>query len=423
MASAIFRIAALWALGAFLPRAFAGFDPGASNNIAIYWGQNSINRAGGQQRLATYCSNSPVNIIPLAFLHVIKNPTSLNFANAGDNCTTFEGTQLLRCPEIEEDIQFCQSLNKTILLSIGGATYTEGGFASPEEAITWANRLWAMFGPPPAAPPSADILRPFGSAVIDGFDMDFEATSSNMEPFAAALRRLMDDSAAGETPSRRYLLSAAPQCPFPDHAMGAMLDAVGFDFVAVQFYNNYCGAPSYVPGAPAQNNFNFGTWDQWARTASVNRKVKVLLGLPASPSAAGTGYVSGEQLRQVIAYARGYGSFGGVMAWWLMFGDRDMSQAYGNPGFLEGIRSALGVPLPPITTVTTTSTRTSQVPTTTLSTSTVTLTKTTSTNGPTPTGPLVPQWGQCGGMGYNGPTQCQPPFTCVYLGDWWSHCA
>jgi chitinase len=106
-----------------------------------------------------------------------------------------------------------------------------------------------------------------------------------------------------------------------------------------------------------------------------------------------------------------------------MFGDRDMSQAYGNPGFLEGIRSALGVPLPPITTVTTASTRTSQVPTTTLSTSTVTLTKTTSTNGPTPTGPLVPQWGQCGGMGYNGPTQCQPPFTCVYLGDWWSHCA
>lgn len=34
-------------------------------------------------------------------MNSIKNPTEINFANAGDNCTTFPGTQLLSCPQIE----------------------------------------------------------------------------------------------------------------------------------------------------------------------------------------------------------------------------------------------------------------------------------------------------------------------------------
>jgi len=40
-------------------------------------------------------------IITLAFLNVIVNPTTVNFASAGDRCTTFPGTSLLSCPEIE----------------------------------------------------------------------------------------------------------------------------------------------------------------------------------------------------------------------------------------------------------------------------------------------------------------------------------
>jgi chitinase len=229
----------------------------------------------------------------------------------------------LRYPN-REDIQTCQSLNKTILLSLGGATYTEGGFASADEATTWAAKIWAMFGPPGPAPASPDdsdpcacsdsdpvsseeALRPFGLASVDGFDMDFEASSANMAPFAGALRRHMD--AATAATGRRFLLSAAPQCPFPDVAMREMLEQVGFDFVSVQFYNNYCGAGSY-PG-----NFNFDRWDRWAREESVNKGVKVLLGLPGSPTAAGSGYVSGGQLEAVVQHSKGFGSFGGIMVW------------------------------------------------------------------------------------------------------------
>jgi len=96
-----------------------------------------------------------------------------------------------------------------------------------------------------------------------------------------------------------------------------------------------------------------------------------------------------------------------------------MSQVYANTGFLDSVVSALGGSLPPptsTTTTTTTATRTS----TTLSTITTKTTGTTSS--PTPTGSLVPQWGQCGGNGYTGPTACEPPYKCVYGGEWWSSC-
>ncbi|KAK0620167.1 glycoside hydrolase superfamily [Immersiella caudata] len=374
-------VLALWGL---VPQALAGFLVSSPNNIAIYWGQNSANRPNSQHRLSAYCTNTPVNIIPIAFLNSIKSPTLVNFANAGDNCTLFPNSQLLSCPEIEADIKTCQSLGKTILLSLGGATYTEGGFSSSSEALRWADSIWAMFGPRQS---SSSVVRPFGSAVIDGFDFDFEAPTQNMATFAARLRSLMDNPSGGR---RKYYLSAAPQCPYPDHAMDSILQSVPLDFISIQFYNNYCGAPSFLPGVnTVQNSFNFGTWDRWAKT-SPNPRVKILVGIPGSPSAAGSGYVGTQRLSEVVGYARRYASFGGVMVW-------DMSQVEGNRGFLEGVEGALRggggaavpapVPVPPV-----------QV------------------------GGSVPRWGQCGGKDYRGPTGCLVPFSCVHQSEWWAHC-
>jgi endoglucanase len=31
-------------------------------------------------------------------------------------------------------------------------------------------------------------------------------------------------------------------------------------------------------------------------------------------------------------------------------------------------------------------------------------------------------WGQCGGIGYNGPTTCVSGYSCVYSNDWYSQC-
>ncbi|CAK7207084.1 Chitinase 2 [Sporothrix eucalyptigena] len=491
----------------YFASAVAGsFTSSSSDNIAIYWGQNSYGAATGasnaQQRLSYYCSNTKFDIIPLAFLDVISNP-DVNFANAGNNCTTFSGSTLLDCPQLEEDIQICQSkYGKTIMLSIGGATYTEGGFSSSTAASTAADTVWAMFGPVQSG---STVNRPFGSAVVDGFDFDFESSTSNMAPFASALRSKMDAAtAAGDKP---YYLSAAPQCPYPDVADNDMLaGAVSFDFVMVQFYNNYCGLPSFVSGSSTQNNFNFETWDNWAKTVSKNPDVKVLLGIPGSSTAAGSGYTTGSSLTSIITYVKQFSSFGGIMMW-------DMSQVYANTGFLDQVVQDLGsASSSPTTTLAMTTTSTSRQTTLSVapyinstesvstftsfsSTTTVTIsvptTMTTETTSPgqapgnakpssfsTVTRSAVPggqssgagagscgagsatthtvtsfvtvtaaatqqaanttpatksstatavatqvqQWGQCGGIGYTGSTQCASPFKCVQNSVWWAQC-
>jgi chitinase len=183
-----------------------------------------------------------------------------------------------------------------------------------------------MFGPQQSG---SSALRPFGSAAVDGFDFDFEATVNNAAPFANQLRTLMDAQS-----TKRYL-TAAPQCPYPDAADNSMLNgAVSFDAIFVQFYNNYCGLTSFS-SASSPGNFNFNTWDNWAKTVSKNKNVKVYIGAPASASAAGSGYVSSATLANIINYSKQYSSFGGVMFW-------DASQLWANSGYLGATYSALG---------------------------------------------------------------------------------
>jgi len=313
-----------------------------------------------------------------------------------------------------EDIATCQTTyGKTILLSVGGATYSEGGFSDPTSAVTAANNIWAIFGPSVSG---STANRPFGSSVIDGFDFDFESTVSNMAPFANQLRSLMDADTA--TSGKKWFLTAAPQCPYPDSADNLMLDgAVFFDAIWVQFYNNYCGIQSFVAGTTTQNDFNFDIWDNWAKTVSLNPAVKVLLGVPGSSSAAGSGYETGSALEEVIAYCEGFSSFGGVMSW-------DMSQIYANSEFLEGVYSDLAGGGLALASSPTTEPIKALAPTTTFVTITTAISTTPSaatTTAPSGSG-IVDQWGQCGGIGYTGSTICAAPYTCVENSVWWSQC-
>lgn len=65
-------------------------------------------------------------------------------------------------------------------------------------------------------------------------------------------------------------------------------------------------------------NFNFAAWDTFAKTQSYNTNAKVFLGVPAAPSAAGTGYVDIETLGSAAQYLQStYSSFGGIMMWYV----------------------------------------------------------------------------------------------------------
>jgi chitinase len=208
---------------------------------------------------------------------------------------------------------------------LGGDAYTEGGYTSPQAATDGAAKIWATFGPVQSG---SGALRPFGDAVIDGFDFDFEANVQNMAVWGNRMRELMN--AAG---GKKYYLTAAPQCPFPDWYNKDIIDNVPLDFLNVQFYNNGCGVSSYVPGQSEQWNFNFNQWDDWARTASKNRDARILLGVPAN-TGAGRGYLSPSQLRPVVEYSRRFERFAGVMMW-------DASQAWNNGNFLGEVKSLL----------------------------------------------------------------------------------
>lgn len=271
---------------------------------------------------------------------------------------------------LRADIAECQSTyGKTILLSVGGSTYSEGGFSTSAEAISAADNIWSIFGP---ATSNTSIPRPFGTSVVDGFDFDFESTVSNMPTFANQLRSLMSSDT-----SKTFYLSAAPQCPYPDADDGPMLaGAVSFDFIWVQFYNNYCGLQSFTVGSSTQNNFNFDTWDNWAKTVSLNPDVKVFLGIPAN-TGAGADYESGTTLADIISYSKTFSSFGGVMMW-------DMSQLYANTGFLSAVVADIGSGSTGSSTPTTTTTATTL--------STVTTSATATATG----GGSVAEWGQVG---------------------------
>lgn len=95
------------------------------------------------------------------------------------------GTELLNCPQMEngkrvnvhmlyktnkniaKDIKYCQEKGKKILLSLGGAT-PEYGLDSIESGQSFADELWNTFGA------GQHEHRPFGNAVVDGFDLDIE---------------------------------------------------------------------------------------------------------------------------------------------------------------------------------------------------------------------------------------------------------
>jgi hypothetical protein len=181
-----------------------------------------------------------------------------------------------------------------------------------------------------------------------------------------------------------YYITAAPQCPFPDAYLGAVINAVGFDAVYVQFCesklsswnnwpytssdNNFCGLQSFDnPNVSSHvflpDHYHFPYFlfarhgiltngisscafpirllkcyrDEWAKTVSPNKNVKVYIGAPSDSLAAGSGYVDADTLASYALQTREqYSSFGGVMLW-------DASQAYGaslNP-FLFKVQAEL----------------------------------------------------------------------------------
>ncbi|RDX75474.1 hypothetical protein CR513_44635, partial [Mucuna pruriens] len=256
-----------------------------AGDIVVYWGQNEK-----EGSLSATCNSGLYKIVNIAFLSRFGGGGKPEINLAGHCDPASNG-----CKGLSKDIKNCQRSGIKVILSIGGG---EKGYSLSSEAdarsvadYIWNNFLGGKSG-----------SRPLGDAVLDGVDFDIEV-GGGAAFYPVLANRLSQNSKGG----RKVYLTAAPQCPFPDKEQNRALSTGLFDYVWVQFYNN---APCQFDSA---NPSNFKkSWNQWV---SLNA-TKIYVGLPASRSAAGSGFVPPQTLiKQVLPFVKRSSKYGGVMLW------------------------------------------------------------------------------------------------------------
>ncbi|KAJ7851116.1 glycoside hydrolase family 18 protein [Mycena olivaceomarginata] len=273
-----------------------------------YWGQNSYGSRGNdtkwqQKDLGAYCEDTSVNVIPIAFLDAFFGPGGVPIINLANSCenATFPDTSLMDCSGLSPAITSCQNNGKIVTISLGGDSASVG-FTTESQAKNFAKQIWDMFLG------GQSEIRPFGSAILDGVDLDIEAGSADR--YAAFVKQIKTLSMGA---GKRYYITGAPQCPFPDAYLGKALSKVFFDM----FYNNPCGLNHF------DDQSSSGRLGETPKRQSERKRLKVYIGAPASMTSAGTGYVNASILGNIALHTQSsFPSFGGVMFW-------DMSQAYG----------------------------------------------------------------------------------------------
>ncbi|EDO40888.1 predicted protein [Nematostella vectensis] len=189
-----------------------------------YWGQNAagptFGRLNYERDLRHFCNNYDFDIYVIAFVHRLfdvrnKGPDpklpGMNFAHHCSYVPDANYPGIYECATIGGGIRDCQKMGKKVIISLGGDT-CDGTLGSAANARALAYNIWNMFLGGQDLPGK----RPFLSAVLDGVDLDIEVGSYKYYPdFVREIRQLMRTDS-----SRQYLITAAPQCPFPDKWMG-----------------------------------------------------------------------------------------------------------------------------------------------------------------------------------------------------------
>ncbi|KAK6339579.1 hypothetical protein TWF718_008976 [Orbilia javanica] len=268
-----------------IPQIALGFDIQGSNNVALYWGQNSA-QLSPQPPLKSYCDRPDVDVIILSFISLLYSNEKIPILNqATPQCTQIPGSLggQVTCPELAQEIEYCRGKGKKILVSLGGAT---AGYEiqSPAEAAAAAKQVWDTYL---GGGQGGMAIRPFGEVEVDGVDLDLE-TPAGQEgtywPIFIDTIRSLYQSEVGRNGKKDYLVTASPQCVYPDVILSPALrdKRSWFDMLFIQFYNNLC-----APTNPSA--FNFNEWAEWARSSSQNPSIKLFIGAPASPGAAPSG--------------------------------------------------------------------------------------------------------------------------------------
>jgi chitinase len=224
------------------------------------------------------------------------------------------GYVLKNCAGVGDAIKLCQKNGKKVLLSLGGgAAPADYYLPSKKVAEYFGDWLWSAFGPATAAWTNADKPRPFGDAVIDGFDLDIES-GSRWDYYSDFVNHL-------KAKKQSMIFSAAPQCISPDPRLAEAIKNAPFDFIFTQFYNTpECSARQGLTDlGKAKTGFSFDTWATWLQANSKNPDVKLYIGLAAGVQGAGAAhadhYLAPTEAFRLITQYQGHAKFGGVMLW------------------------------------------------------------------------------------------------------------
>ncbi|KAG8680715.1 Chitinase 1 [Ceratobasidium sp. 394] len=186
------------------------------------------NQAGWQKPIDYYCGDNSVDVFPVAFVNQFFGTGGLPALNLANTCNptdngTFPGTGLANCASLASSIKSCQAKGKLLTLSLGGAGGAYG-FQSDAQGVQFADTVWNLFLG------GSSSTRPFGDAVLDGVDLDIEAgTGTGYVAFVNQLRSHFTGA------SKKYYVTAAPQCVYPDAALGSVINNAVFDAIYVQF--------------------------------------------------------------------------------------------------------------------------------------------------------------------------------------------
>ncbi|KAI0230200.1 Chitinase 2, partial [Massospora cicadina] len=152
----------------------------SNSNLVVYWGQNSYGHThlrsptDWEKPLRHYCEDESISTLIISFLYKLRAGSGrLPILNLSKHCVThFEAPNhdLLKCPEVEQDIKYCQQRGKTILLSIGGDVGLTN-IPTPAAADQLAIDIWNLYLG------GHSDYRPFGSAKLDGIDLDIEGAA------------------------------------------------------------------------------------------------------------------------------------------------------------------------------------------------------------------------------------------------------
>jgi len=257
----------------------------------------------------------------------------------------------------------CQKARKQIVLSLGGEWNSDSSpyqLTGKDEGIALANFLWNAYG---TYDPNSDYIKSGGPRPldggewgedgthidIDGFDFDIEkAPTDGGEGYIAAINRLRELFATKGLKDKKYLITGAPQCVYPDASLGSAIAAVKFDALFIQFYNTeQCAASG--------NGFNF---NQWTGITGPSKDAKLYIGLLGAPGAStavdskgASYYLEPSKAKSIIDTYAKTPKFGGVMIYEATYATKNINNGQTYLDFIK--KTCLAPYTPPVTSTTT----------------------------------------------------------------------